>query len=275
MGKISDALERNRREKSIKTEKLFEKRLQKSVLEDPENRLIKETRVLHEFNPKLVVVSTPDSVDAENFKVLRAQILFARDGKIPKTIMVTSCLPGEGKTYVTANLAASIALGIDEHVLVVDCDLRRPHLHEILGYSNSAGLHEYLTGKKGLPELIIRTKIQKLSLLTAGDIPRNPSELLSSSMMEAFLEEVKGRYQDRFIVIDSTPCQVTAETSVLAKYVDGIVLVVMSGKSTKEAIRRSIDTLGKEKILGVVFNGYSHAHRDYQKYYKKYYKGKG
>ncbi len=218
MGKISDAIERHKKEKTFS--------------EASAGNICTQQKC----SDKLVVLSLPHSIDAENFKTLRARVLFAEDRKRPRTIMVTSAFPSEGKTFVSANLAVSIALGIDEYVLLVDCDLRRPSLHEMFGYTSTEGLHEYLTGKKELPDLIIRTQIGKLSLLPGGDTPPNPAELLSSTRMEAFLEEVKGRYEDRFIVIDSTPSQVTAETSVLARYVDGIILIVAKSYEGAEQI---------------------------------------
>ena len=274
MGKISDALERRKKERSIKTEGPLKKRPEKLIIKRTEASRAKEFIQQREYGHKLVVASEPDSLDAENFKVLRAQILFVRDRERPRTIMVTSAFPGEGKTFVAANLAVSIALGIDEYVLLIDCDFRRSSLHEMLGYTNMEGMCEYLTGEKDLQDLIIRTKIDKLSMLTAGSVPPNPTELLSSNMMEGFVKEVKERYQDRFIIIDATPSQVTAETNVLARYVDGIVLVVMAQKSPRKAIQETVSNLGKEKILGVVFNGYTQADKSYHKYYKKYYKTK-
>jgi len=274
MGKISDAIERHKKEKSSKIEDAGGKKREGFTLKDSEEASAGNICTQQKCSDKLVVLSLPHSVDAENFKTLRARVLFAGNRKRPRTIMVTSAFPSEGKTFVSANLAVSIALGIDEYVLLVDCDLRRPSLHEMFGYTSTEGLHEYLTGKKELPDLIIRTQIGKLSLLPAGDTPANPAELLSSTRMEAFLEEVKGRYEDRFIVIDSTPSQVTAETNVLARYVDGIILVVMAKKSPRGAVQETINNLGREKILGVVFNGYSTASKGYYKYYKKYYKEK-
>lgn len=274
MSKISNALERHNKENCLKAERLSIPEPEHLINKGSESPLSRELIIQNGFSPKLLVLSAPKSLDAENFKILRGQILFPKDGERPRTIMVTSTFSGEGKTFVAANLAVSIALGIDEYVLLVDSDLRRPQLHEMLGYTNSEGLHEYLTRKKQLPDLIIRTKIDKLSMLTAGNVPPNPAELLSSAMMEGFLEEVKGRYEDRFIVIDSAPSQTTAEANVLAKYVDGIILVVMAQRSPRKAIQKAIHNLGKEKILGVVFNGYSQAYKTYHKYYKKYYEGK-
>jgi exopolysaccharide/PEP-CTERM locus tyrosine autokinase len=274
MGKISEALERHKKEKSIKAERLPVREPENSVKKGLQPLPTPELIIRNGFSPKLLVLSTPESMDAENFKILRSQILFPKDGERPRTIMVTSTFPGEGKTFVAANLAVSLALGIDQYVLLLDCDLRHPDLHEMLGYSNTEGLHEYFTGQRGLADLFIRTRIEKLSFLTAGSSSPNPSELLGSTMMKEFLEEVKGRYQDRFIIIDVPPSHVTAEANVLTNYVDGIIFVVMAQKSPRETILRSIKNLGKEKILGIVFNGYSQNYKRHQKYYKKYYYGR-
>jgi protein-tyrosine kinase len=269
MGKISNALERHKKEKVIEVKRLPIEGREDLTKKRPESPLTSEWMIQNGFSPKVVVLSAPDSLDAENFKILRAQILFPKDGKRPRIIMVTSAFPGEGKTFVAVNLAVSLALGINEHVLLLDCDLRRPEVHNVLGYSNTEGLHEFLTGKRQLPELLIRTKIEKLSFLAAGSPSARPSEWLSSTMMREFLEEVSARYDDRFIIIDSPPIQVTSEANVLANYVDGIVFVVMAQRSPKEAIRRNVENLGK-KILGIVFNGYATDERSYHKYGKYY-----
>jgi len=156
-------------------------------------------------------------------------------------------------------------------VLLVDCDLRKPHLNRMLGYSNTEGLHEYLTGKRELSDLIVHTRIKKLSLLVGGRPSPHPGELLSSVRMKEFLQEVKDRYQDRFIILDAPPSHITAETNVLANYVDKIIFVVMAQKSPRETIQKSIENLGKKKILGIVFNGYRQSYKSYDKYYKKHY----
>ena len=269
MGKISSALEKHRTENIINTEPLYYQKPTSNSSEMRKAVLIRDNAVGHKYDPKLVVITAPDSADAERFKLLRAQILFGKNRQSPRTILVASALPGEGKTFVAANLAASIALGIEEYVLLVDCDLRRPSLHGLLGYRNSEGLREHLTDGKALQDLIISTRIDKLSLLPAGHVPTNPAELLSSTMMEAFLEEVKGRYSDRLIVVDSTPCQAAAEAAVLAQHVDAIVLVVSADRTPRKAIQNAVHTLGKEKIIGVVFNGFTQASSHNQSYYPK------
>jgi protein-tyrosine kinase len=272
MGKISDALDRHKKETEVKTETFFPHKLSEGARHEPVLKVHREIITQGGYNPKMVVVTAPDSYEAENFKLLRAQIMFAKDRKRPRTIMVTSAMPADGKTFVAANLAASIALGIDEYVLLVDCDLRRPNMHEMFGFPRSNGLHEHLAKGMELPDLIIKTKIDKLSLLPAGHPPHNPSELLASSAMVSFLEEIRGRYDDRIIILDTAPSQVLAEANVLSNFVDGIVFVVRAEKTPKELIRKAISALGKEKIMGVVFNGYSHEQKTYGKYYQKYYK---
>ena len=271
MGKITNAFERYQRERTVKTERLPLGKSEDFAPEEAVSPLVHETFLDRGFNPKLVVLSAPESMEAENFKILKSQILFPKEGEIPRLIMVTSAFPGEGKTFVSANLAVSLAQGINEHVLLVDCDLRKPSLNKMLGYSNAEGLHEYLTGKKELSDLIIKTRIEKLSLLVGGRSFSHPGELLSSKRMKEFLQKAKGRNGDRFVILDTTPSQITAETAVLANYVDAIIFVVMAGKSPKETIQRSIENLGKKKVIGIVFNGYSQSRKPYYKYYKRYY----
>jgi exopolysaccharide/PEP-CTERM locus tyrosine autokinase len=275
MGKLTDALERRKEETVINTETFGRKRAPSRPFEGREISLAGDFSAGHEFSPKLVALTAPDSIDAENFKILKTRILFPKEGRKPNTIMVTSALPEEGKTFVAANLGASMALGVNEYVLLVDCDFRRPSLHNMLGYSNNQGLHEYLTGKIQLQDVIIRTGVEKLSLLTAGGLPSNPPELLSSNLMEALLRQVKGRDENRFIIFDAPPCQLTAEAHVLANYVDGIVFVVRATKSRREDIKKSVEVLGEEKIIGIVFNGYSERSKSYGKYYQKYYRDSG
>ena len=269
---IADALERQKKQKSTRVEFLQNVRRLESVPKEQEIAYAEKFCTIPQCSPKVVVLSDPYSAEAENFKILRAQILFSRNRKRPRSIMVTSTFPGEGKTFVAANLAVSLALGIEEYVLLVDCDLRRPEVHEIFGHGNDEGLNECLTGKKPLKDLVNKTQIKKLFLLTAGKPTPNPSELISSAAMRTFFMGMKNNSKDRFIVIDSAPSQIASETKVLAKYVDAIIFVVRAQRSTRKEIQRAINGLGKEKILGIVFNGYNNATKSYNKYYDKYYK---
>lgn len=168
--------------------------------------------------------------------------------------MVTSAVPGEGKSFVAANLAISIAQSIQEHVLIIDSDMRVPSIHRQFGFDDIPGLSEYLANGTPLSMLLQKTKVDKLSILPAGKPPHNPAELLSSQRMSKLLEEVRERYSDRYIIIDSPPPKLTAEANALARQVDGILLIVKYGSTPRDMVSDLIELLGKEKILGVVFN---------------------
>ncbi|MCP4117326.1 MAG: polysaccharide biosynthesis tyrosine autokinase [Desulfobacteraceae bacterium] len=219
------------------------------------------------LDPSLLTHFKPHSLEAEQFRILKTNILFPDKGVPPRSIMITSSTPGDGKSFVASNLAVSIANSIDEYVLLMDCDLRRPSIHSRFGFSDIPGLSEYLSDLRPLSSIIKKTQINKLSILPAGVPPSNPSELVSSEQMRLLLNEVKTRYDDRYIIIDSPPPYLTSEASALARQVDGIVIVVKTGKTKKEAVQDLIDTYGKKKILGVVKNfSYHRPGRGYENY---------
>ena len=195
----------------------------------------------------------------ESFRMLRSRILHPENGEKPlRTIMVTSSAPSEGKSFVSANLGVSIAQGLDQHALIVDCDLRRPTLARLFGLSISAhrGLADYLYDEScQLTDLLQKTAVDKLTILPSGLPPDNPAELLASSRMSNLVEELSSRYADRLIIFDSPPFQVASESAILAKHVDGVVVVIGYGRSDRNQIRTMVDTLGRSRIIGVVFNG--------------------
>ena len=206
-------------------------------------------------NPDLVTAATPHSPVSEQFRLLKNNILFPEKGNPPKTIMVTSASPNEGKSFVAANLAVSIAQSIDEYVLLMDCDLRSPTIHTFFGYGGKEqGLSDYLSNKIPLSSVLKKTSINKLTILTAGQIPSNPSELLSSDQMRRLLHEVKLRYNDRYIIIDTPPPYMTSEANVMARFVDGIILIIRQGKTRTKEVTDILDIYGREKVLGVVTN---------------------
>ena len=202
----------------------------------------------------LFVLEDPRSPVAEQFRALRTRILtFAREKNL-KILLVTSCLAAEGKSTVASNLAISIARGINEYALLVDCDLRRPTIHKLFRLNNGTGLSNYLSDNMPLSQILSKTGIEKLSVLPAGIPPDNPTELLSSHKMADLLTELKKQYEDRYIIIDSSPAHQTPETIVISKHVDGIILVVKSGATSRDIIKDTVASLGQEKIIGVVFN---------------------
>lgn len=204
----------------------------------------------------LKAFSEPSSPLAENFRLLRTQILHPPSGRPYRKILITSTVPGAGKSFVCANLGVSLAQGLDQHALMVDCDLRRSRLASLFNASRTRGLVNYLQQGEDLAQLIVKTGMRKLSLIPSGPRPANPAELLGSAKVEAMFAELESRYDDRFILIDTPPALVASETAVLAKHVDGVILVVRWGSGAREPIKQLVDSLGAEKIIGVVFNGY-------------------
>ena len=202
----------------------------------------------------LVSVLKPHSIESEQFRVLKNSLLFPESGKPPRTVMVTSTSQGEGKSFVASNLAAAIAYSIDEYVLLVDCDLRHPTIHTMFGVENNEGLSTYLTKGVPLSSLLKKTFLQKLTILPGGRPPGNPSELISSEQMRRMIKEVESRYDDRYVILDAPPPYITSEANALAKYVDGVVIVVKYGQTRKDRLQDIIDIYGKDRILGVVKN---------------------
>ncbi|MBU0985820.1 MAG: polysaccharide biosynthesis tyrosine autokinase, partial [Proteobacteria bacterium] len=228
----------------------------------------------------LIAFLKPQSFEAEQFKILRTKLLFPISGKPPRSIMITSSVPGEGKSFVAANLAISIAQNIQEHVLIIDCDMRMPSIHKRFGLGDVPGLSEYLSDNAPLSSLLLKTKIDKLSILPGGRPPHNPAELLSSQRMSRLLQEVRERYPDRYIIIDTPPPKLTAEASAISRQVDGIIIVVKYGSTSRAMVSELIELVEKEKILGIVLNNADMRIVNYLKYkivrggkyYTKYHK---
>ena len=226
------------------------------------------------IDSNLVSLLRPGSLEAEQFNLLKTNIFFPSSGKRPRSIMVTSAVPGEGKSFVAANLAISIALNVDEYALLVDCDFRRPTVHKRFGFGQVKGLSEYLTNQADLSSVLYKTSVDKLNILPVGRIPHNPSELLSSNQMSNLIKELSKRYADRYIIIDSPPPQISAESNALARQVDGIILVIKSRSTPRKMVGELVATLEKKKILGVIVNWASMSASKYYSYgkYGRYYK---
>lgn len=276
MGKIFDALEKaggknvNPAPVSLKARKGYRsKKPTRNVVS-----LIKPNRDPYgrQMDKTLIAYHAPQSVEADLFKALRTNILFPASGQPPKTILITSALPGDGKSFVTSNLAISIARGVEEHVLLIDGDIRRPSIHQRFGFDHVAGLSDYLVEGDSIAPMLLKTSIDKLVIFPAGDPPTNPTELMSSKKMRALLEEVKTRYDDRFVLIDSPPPSLASETNAIAQYVDGVIVVARAGKTPRNAIGDTIERIGKEKLIGLVLNQADRATTKYYGYEKSYYK---
>ncbi|MGA7219866.1 MAG: polysaccharide biosynthesis tyrosine autokinase [Candidatus Sulfotelmatobacter sp.] len=221
---------------------------------------------------ELVTQVRPQSQMAESYRALRTSLLLSNLGAPPKVIMVTSALPQEGKTTTSINCAVVLAQkGVK--VLLIDADLRRPSIHKTLGMGPRSGLSNVLTGSATLQEAITRSPIlPNLSVLPAGTPPPNPAELLASTNMRDVLQELRGQYDH--IVVDTPPTLSVTDAVVLSPRADAIVLVIRSGQTTKQALRRSRDILMQvnAKVSGVLLNAVDLSSPDYYYYYE--YQGK-
>lgn len=263
MGKFTKALEKGAQHGLTTPERaedwLEENKLdpfsQNSSTQDINQNQQQDKPAIGSWDNRLFRAVNEDIAIPEIFKILRTRILHPQSpAVVPKTIMVTSTVPKEGKSFVSSNLGISLAHGMDQHSLLVDCDLRRPTLAPLFGLSGAYGLVDYLRGDLQLPDVLKNTVVNKLSLLPSGSPPVNPAELLSSSRMRALIEELSSRYDDRLIIFDTPPIKAAAESGVLAQIVDTVILVVREGVSKKADIQQAIDIIGKGKILGIVYN---------------------
>lgn len=278
MGKIHDALTKSDKESkaAITTKKpspfkIYDRKAKKMESSGAIKTIFKSKAV----DKNIVSLLEPQSFEAEQFKHLRTNILFPVSGNPPRSIMVTSAIPGEGKSFVASNLAVSIAQNIDQHVLLMDCDMRKATIHSNFGFDEVEGLSGYLSKKTSLSSLLLKTDINKLTILPGGKPPNNPAELMSSNKMSELLKEVTSRYSDRYIIIDSPPPHLTSETSIVARQVDGIILVVKAGSTSREMVEELLEMMGKEKVLGVVVNWFdmssmkNYGYGKYSRYGKK------
>lgn len=234
---------------------------------------------LSKWDRRLRDATAKDSLVAENIRKLRAKILHPDNEEQIRSILVTSTIAEEGKSFICANIGVSIAKSIERHALLVDCDMRRPNLTNLFGLKPDKGLTDYLQLGDPLPELIHKTGLDKLSVISAGKPPENPAELLSADRMSAMIEEVTSRYDDRLIILDTPPYHAASETLVLSQKVDKVILVVRWGKAGTQLVKKVVDDIGGEKILGVVFNAVETNIFDklttglsYQNYYSSKYK---
>lgn len=213
------------------------------------------TENIHVTNQLLVMASAPNTPAAEEYRKLKSVIVKLTKGETFRNmLMVTSSIGGEGKTLTALNLAISLAQEYDHTVLLVDADIRKPSIGAYLGIGNRAGIAECLLDGLDLKDALIRTGIGKLSLLPAGREVRNPAELFSSQKMKEFLLEIKNRYYDRYIIIDTPPVLPFAETRSLSAIVDGTVLVVKEGLVSLPNITETMDCLKGTNLLGIVYN---------------------
>lgn len=223
----------------------------------------------------LISMTDPKSPVTEAFRTLRTNIQFSSIDKEIKTLIVTSSSPTEGKSTISINLASIIAQN-DKKVLLIDCDLRKPRVHENIGLANMEGLTNVLMGDKDLYDVVHEYEdVSNFYILTSGPIPPNPAELLGSRRMKEFLDNIKDDFD--MIILDSPPIGLVTDSAVLSNIADGLLYVIAVGQTDIEVIKAGKELLYKAKanIIGVVLNkipieGRSSYRYHYYQYYNYY-----
>jgi succinoglycan biosynthesis transport protein ExoP len=218
----------------------------------------------------LGLLASPKSQFAEAFRALRTSLLLSVAGGEPRTILLTSATPGEGKTTVSINLACVLAQR-NVRVLLIDADLRRPTVHHRFGLNGKVGLTSVLTGSMSLEDAIQRVpEMPLLDILVSGPVPPFPTEMLGSQTMHELLAKCKGIYTH--IVMDSPPLLSVTDSVVLAREADAVVMIVRHGKSSKQALRRGRDLLHRSgsRVTGIVLNAVDLSSPEYYAYYGYY-----
>ena len=205
-------------------------------------------------NPDLIAYHEPQSPAAENIRRLRTALYFHATDEKSKVFQITSPIAGDGKTTLTANLAASLA-NAGKRVVVVDADMRRPRLHKCFDVAQDAGLSELLIGEISLPQAIKSTCMENLSIITSGTIPPNPSELLSMPSFAELLQALREDYE--YVLVDTPPVLAVSDPLVVSNQVQGTILTIRLRKETRAAARLAQEALieANAHLLGMVVNG--------------------
>jgi|LGOV01.1.fsa_nt_gb exopolysaccharide/PEP-CTERM locus tyrosine autokinase len=208
----------------------------------------------HTLRDNRLVAFSDDSPIAEQYKILRTQILHKTREEGLNTLLVTSPGDNEGKSLTAANLAISLAKEVEHTVLLVDADLKEPCLHRLFGIKPAGGLADCLLNHTPLSDFLINPGINKLVILPGGHRVANSAEIVGSPAMKRLIHETKHRYQDRYIIFDAPPVTGSADTLILSQYVDGVILVVAYDKTPQEQIEKALELLETTNLLGTIMN---------------------
>ncbi len=218
---------------------------------------------------ELITHGHPKSMLSEAYRNIRTSILLSFSEKPPKRILLTSPNPVEGKTTTVINTAIALAQ-TGAQVVIIDTDMRKPRIHKIFDEENGMGLSNFLSGRTELDSIIKKTEIPNLFYIASGPIPPNPSELIGSNLFKSMIASLDQRFDH--IVFDSPPVLGFADSIILSTFVDGIIFVVLSGKTPRETLQRAKEMLQQvnAKILGVIINRVDIHRSDYGYYYYRY-----
>ncbi len=204
------------------------------------------------LNPLLIAASAPSSAAAEEYRALRTRLVHADIGAPAHVVAVSSAARGEGKSITAANLALTIGQEFQRRVCLVDANLRQARVHELFGIGDAPGLSDVLVGRATLDEALVTLEDYNITLLPVGGSQAHPAELLGSGAMRRLVETLRSQF-DR-VIIDAPSAAPLADVGILAPIVDGVLLVVRSGVTTKPALHAAVGAVGSAKLLGMVLN---------------------
>jgi len=212
---------------------------------------------LRRYNNYPIVALEKDSPAAEQYKILREQIKRLRTESGVRTFSVTSPVKRDGKTTIAVNLAAVLALDYEEKVLLIDGDLRAPGIHRYFNVNPSPGLADYLSSSSshGIRNYVQETFLSSLRILPAGRPSDLASELLAKEKMTHVMEEIWNEFPGHQIIIDTPPVLSTPDPMVLARQVDGVLMVVRAGRTPRDFLVKALQSLNSTKVMGIVLNG--------------------
>ncbi|MBE0598696.1 MAG: polysaccharide biosynthesis tyrosine autokinase [Desulfuromonadales bacterium] len=206
-------------------------------------------------HPLLAAWNGREEAAGEAYRKLRSLVVkLTRGNEFRNLLMVTSSLAAEGKSLTTLNLALALAQEYDHSVVLVDADLRKPSIHHYLGITPEVGLSHCLKDGVTLDRALIKTGLGKLVVLPAGEAVADPVELLASGRMREILRELKNRYPDRYVLIDTPPVLPFADAQVLSGLVDAVLFVVREGGPKPEEVQEALASLKGARLLGAVYN---------------------
>ena len=216
-----------------------------------------------------VVAEFPKSAISESFRNLRSSLFLKSDHEKSKVILVTSSQPQDGKSFVSLNLACSIA-SVGYKTILVDCDLRRPTLHIKLKEDNSSGLTNFMMKKVSAEEIIRKTSISNLDFISAGPVIPNPSELLESGVLDNLINYLKTKYD--YILIDTTPVGIVADAILMMKYASKVLMVIRNNYTRKDIFVNVLNNLKSNKLSNydIVYNDLN-LHKSSYRHYSNYY----
>lgn len=212
-----------------------------------------------------IIEKEPKSINAESYRTLRTNVQYSNFSKEIKSILITSAECGAGKTTICGNTA--LAFSQDEKkVILIDCDLRTPDVHNKFKIPNKYGISDILSGIKKFPDIVYKYN-DNLDILTSGKIPSNPSEMLGSKAMKSFIEELKKSYD--YVILDSSPINVVSDPQLLSTIADGTIIVVKKNETKIDEVKQAKELLQKvgATIIGCVFNCVDSIKNTHKKYY--------